>query len=108
MRVANKSARRYVQNLKEFEGSNTFAVWKEHPAWGKKRYVVYSYGVHWPLFIYEDGKWYENADKYSVSTSKQHGQLHPHCETEKHSVEDMKSIAYYGITWWMERKLRAA
>ena len=105
MRVANKSARLHVQNLKPFQGSNTFAKWKRYPL---ERYVVYSYGDHWPLFIYEDGKWYENADKYSVSTSKQHGQLHPLCETEKHSAEDMRGIAYYGIAGWMERKLRAA
>lgn len=106
-RAANKDARRFVQNFKEFEGSNTFAVWVRYPK-EPERYVVYSYGRHWPLFIYEGGKWYENAGRYSVSTSKHHSQLHPLCETEKHPAEDMRAIAYYGVAGWMKRKLQAA
>lgn len=76
--IANKNARPYVQARKPFRGSNTEAVW--HGA--SRRYVVYSYGVHWPLFIYDEaqGVWFENAGKYSQSTSRQHSQLHPHPE----------------------------
>jgi hypothetical protein len=73
----------------------------------RRRYVVYSYGEHWPLFVYEDGKWYENADKYSRSTTKHHGQLHPLCETERHSAEDMVEIANLGVARWMQRRLAA-
>ena len=104
-RVANQDARRYVQNLEEFQGSHTFGQWNTV---GGERYVVYSYGQHWPLFIYEGGKWYENADKYSRTTSRHHGQLHPLCDTEKHSVSDMGDIAFFGVAEWMLRKLRAA
>lgn len=106
-RVANKDARACVINFEEFEGSNTFAEWIRYPK-EPERYVVYSYGRHWPLFIYVDGKWYENAGKYSRTTSKHHGQLHPLCETEKHGAEDMVHIAYSGVAGWMQRKLRAA
>jgi len=50
-------------------------------------YVVYSYGTHWPLFVFDtvDRVWYENSDKYSTSTSKQRGQAHPHVDTTKAS-----------------------
>jgi len=104
-RVANADARRYVQNHEEFIGSNTYAEWRGPVM--RRRYVVYSYGEHWPLFVYEDGKWYENADKYSPTTSKHRSQLHPLCETEKHSAEDMVEIADNGVARWMQRKLAA-
>jgi len=80
-RVSNKNARPYVKGLEEFIGHNTQGVWTapNHDS-GEARYVVYSYGSHWPMFVYdgEVKKWCENSDKYSVSTSKQHTQLHPH------------------------------
>ena len=106
-RVANKDARRYVQNLEEFQGSNTYAEWRNMPD-GSQRYIVCSYGPHWPLFIYDNERWYENADKVSVSTSKHHGKLHPMRETEKHSADDMQEIARYGITGWVARTLGKA
>jgi len=106
-RVANKDARSRVQKREEFEGSNTFGVWKYTPD-DAERYVVYSYGLHWPLFIYEAGKWYENDDRYSRTTTQHRSQLHPLCQTEKHPVEDMKDIALLGVANWMARKLQAA
>ena len=96
-RVANKNARRYVQNLEPFIGSNTEGVWRRDPNTHKLRYVVTSYGTHWPLFIWDDGVWYENADKYSVSTSKHRSQLHPLSNTVPMSVRDMVCLQYYGI-----------
>ena len=39
-------------------------------------YVVSSYNWY-PIFVYKDGQWFENKDKYSVSTSKQTSQLRP-------------------------------
>lgn len=42
-------------------------------------YVVYSYGHHWPLFVYEKigGTWMVNEDKASRTTSKHRGQVWP-------------------------------
>ena len=37
--------------------------------------VIYSYGSHFPLAKKEGGRVWLNADKYSVSTSKQQGYL---------------------------------
>jgi len=80
--VTRREARAKVQALEEFKTSNgnLFARWeKYHPvgtpsAW---RYVVYSYGEHWPLFIWCDGHWYGNEDKRSVTTSHHRSYAHP-------------------------------
>jgi hypothetical protein len=54
------------------------------------------------MFIaeWQDGQspqWYENTDKYSVSTSKQFSQLNPHVPTSCYNTEQMKTIANYGM-----------
>ena len=96
-RVANRDARRHVQERKPFIGSNTEGVWRRDSNTHELRYVVTSYGTHWPLFIWEDGVWYENVDKYSPTTSKHHSQLHPLVETMPMTCKDMVCLMYYGI-----------
>jgi hypothetical protein len=86
MKTTNKKAREYVQNRIDFRASNTYG---ETVGEG---YIVYSYGRHWPMFIKLGNHWYENKDKYSVTTSKQHGQLHPHALTEKKSLAEMLAL----------------
>ena len=75
MRVSNKNAREYVNKKVDFNGSNAFG--RNH-SMKKKKYVVYSYGYHFPIYVFKRGKWYGNSDKYSVSTSKHQSQLRPH------------------------------
>ena len=55
-------------------------------------YVVYSYGYHYPMFIYEHGQWYENGDRYSVTTERQKRVLRPVKDTIKVSTRAMKQI----------------
>ena len=107
-RVANKDARTHVQNRKEFEGSNTFAEWslgKGASEGSPRRYIVYSYGKHWPLFIWENGVWYENADRASVSTSKHRTQLHPHTQTRPLGKDAMVDIARLGFSGLVASRL---
>lgn len=92
-RTSNQNARLYVQAREAFKGSNTYGVWHSNP----DIYVVYSYGDHWPLFIYQDGHWFENCDKYSVSTSKHRTQLHPHTDTTLMDSGSMICIAMSGM-----------
>jgi len=75
-RVANSNCRGYVQQCKPFQGSNLFANWIRSSK-GGDRYVVYSFGTHFPMFIYTSGQWYENTDKYSRTTSKHQSQARP-------------------------------
>ena len=86
MKVANSKARGAVQTLSPFTGSHTFGEWNG------SAYVVCSYGYHFPLFVFKDGAWYENSDKYSVSTSKHRTQLHPLEETVKAATADMRRL----------------
>ena len=72
-KTSNKNADQYTSQRMPFTGSNTFGEWNE------SCYVVYSYGYHFPMYVYKRGIWYENSDKYSVSTSKQQTQLRPYC-----------------------------
>ena len=118
MKTANSNARKLVDGLTEFEGSNTFAeiypprnedthsahalLFTERPTW---LYAVYSYGHHFPLYVAEwlnpdksDIKWYENSDRYSVSTSKHKSQLRPsNVTTMLLNNEDMRIVSKHGI-----------
>jgi len=73
MKTANTNARQYVDKLEIFEGSNTFSV-DEYDL-----YIVYSYGHHFPMYIYDkqDKLWIGNKDKYSRTTSKHQSQCEP-------------------------------
>lgn len=56
-----------------FKGSNTYGVNSD------TCYTVYSYGSHFPLFVYSKRHkvWIENKDGYSVTTAKHKSQLRP-------------------------------
>jgi len=85
-KISNARARDFVQVCAPFKGSNTFAESISGI------YVVFSYGYHFPMFVCVNGTWYENADKFSRSTSKQQSQLHPLCPTEKLDTATLKQI----------------
>jgi hypothetical protein len=68
-KTANYQAGDYTKAQLPFEGSNLRGYWTKDRN-GVKYYVVKSYGWY-PVYIYKEGKWYENFDRYSNSTSKQ-------------------------------------
>ena len=96
MKVNNREARRLVQAARPFTANNIFAVNVFHAE--VPHYIVYSYGTHWPLFIYVAGKWYENSDRHSVTTSKHRSLCHPHMETTQLGLYKMLDIARRGIS----------
>jgi len=69
------------EKLEEFQGSNTFGKWIKWVTDDKtdEIYVVYSYGRHFPMYVYDDqeNKWIGNKDKYSKSTTRHQSQLRP-------------------------------
>lgn len=73
--IANGQARDCVINRQEFRGSNLYALWNE----GRTIYVVYSFGDHHPLFVYDANaeQWYENMTYASKTTSKHRTQTRP-------------------------------
>ena len=72
LRTSNSEGRQLVTNRIPFKGSNTHAEYVN----SGKAYVVYSYDWY-PIFVYKDGQWFENENRYSMSTAKQISQLRP-------------------------------
>ena len=90
-RINGRKCRPYVQERKAFQNSNgqLYGKWETPDL-----YVVYSYGDHWPLFMWagRTETWYQNADKFSPTTSRHSSYAHPHEETELTSCHIMKQI----------------
>ena len=79
-KVAGWEARPYVEARTPFTNHNKQLFGRyETPL----LYVVYSYGEHWPLFVWDGFDWYENEEKCSPTTSHHHGYAHPHTPTIK-------------------------
>jgi len=108
-RISNKDARSYVQRRVEFQGNNTFA--REVQTKHSVVYAVFSYGAHFPMFVAETDDnntthWYANTDKWSRTTSKHYGQLHPHVDRMVPMDTDrMKHIARGGLMELVARGL---
>lgn len=95
--IANRDSCKYVNKREPFIGSNLFAERNTNTT--KDLYVVYSYGYHFPIYIYDFGvrQWFGNEDYYSGSTSKHKAQSRPtHPIALFCSVEIMKRIAEVG------------
>jgi len=95
-----REMRNLVKDHKEFIGNNVYGKWFD------KLYVVYSYGMHWPMFLYDSQcrEWFENEGKYSVTTSKHHTFAHPHCDTKLRSCQWMKDCIDHGGEGMLEQE----
>ena len=102
-RISNAEARKYVKTRVSFITNNK-TLFSEQRETG---YVVYSYGSHFPLFIYEpiSARWYENEDKYSRTTSMHRTKAHPHTETIKLSTYGMTMLINRGFGWMCEQRI---
>lgn len=98
-RVANRDARAYVQQRKPFQGSNTFGTYIDG------RYVVYSCGAHFPMFVHDDGRWFANSDRYSRTTSRHRAQLHPLTDCTLLPLDGIHDIVAYGFLGTLTRRL---
>ena len=116
MRVANKDARKYVNELEEFKGSyNKYAdasIFAENSD-NKNLYVVYSYGYHFPMYIYDRqaGIWIGNKYKETVTTSKHQSQCRPSAEIKcwLYTADEMNEYIRCGsMMKYMEVKAKVA
>jgi len=102
--VAN--CRSFVERRVPFHTSNKqlFGYWCDSGV-----YAVFSYGQHWPLFIFEPttSQWFANEDKYGVTTSKHYGKAHPFYQgvPTKLSCTAMKRLVATGYTQLVEWRL---
>ncbi len=97
-RCNNRDARNYVQSRKDFKANNLYAL-NRPTLHDDEVYVVYSYGVHHPLFVYHynTNTWFENEDKVSVTTSKHRSQAHPWQDTKKASTGFLCTLVSFGL-----------
>ncbi|MDP2683642.1 MAG: hypothetical protein Q8P20_01170 [bacterium] len=70
VKIPNKLAYVYVNNLKSFQGSNLFS---RYDCYGT--YVVYSFGWHFPILACVNGKWFKHLTKGSNTTSRHLNQI---------------------------------
>lgn len=71
MRTSNKQCRVQVNRRELFKANNLFA----EEVGGA--YVVYSYGHHFPIYVWKNGQWYGNSEKRSASTTRHQSQARP-------------------------------
>ena len=82
-----KSVRGCVEDLKPFKGSSVFGVMEDGV------YKVFSYGRHWPILVNKDGRWFENTDKRSKTTSRHLTACRPFCQTIGVDLEKIRQLA---------------
>ena len=99
IKTSNGKCRYHVQNRVEFKANNIFSEHRSTYFNREMLYIVYSYGHHYPMFVYHErsGTWFENVDRYSVSTSKHRSQAHPLCPTIKVGTHQLEKLLALGL-----------
>lgn len=72
-------------------------------------YVVYSYGHHWPMYVYDPlaETWYGNKDKFSKTTSIHSSEAKPRdAAITWVSLKDIRAIADWGAVEHIAAKIR--
>jgi hypothetical protein len=120
--ITNREASRYVTDRVEFKNrpgsitearpaSTLYARWHGGST-PSDRYVVYSYGTHWPLYIYDalSTSWFANSGKYSRTTSRHYQQARPAYDAVPMGrlnplpPDDMRELACRGLVNWLMSK----
>lgn len=107
-RISNRDTSSHVKDRCVFKNYNDtlWGEWYEQgiPETGEvvRRYCVYSYRYSWPLFVAETGAdgevhWFENIDRFSVTTSRHKTQAHPRVPTTLMTVGAMRRIVREGM-----------
>ena len=105
MSVTLKEMRSLVESRMPFHGNSVFATWVSNSL-----YVVYSYGTHFPMYVYDanasvfdgfgsvvsKGVWLGNTDKYSVTTSKHQSTTRPNTVHKWMNTEQLKDVIHQG------------
>ena len=69
--ITNREAYRFTTTRSLFKGANLFSANIGY------LYAVFSYSQAYPLYVYANGKWYENSDRFSRSTERQRREARP-------------------------------
>jgi len=100
----NHSTGRYAKDKDTFSNTNkTLYGRHEKTSRNTRIFVVYSYGGHWLLYVfdYETDRWYENSDSSTRTTNQHRSQARPTSNTLCFSKGEMRTIVrsgYVGLT----------
>lgn len=88
IRTSNKRCAEYVRQRIPFKANHIFAEYVNG------RYVVFSYGYHFPMYLYDKNNrvWFKNIDKYSQSTSCHQTQAQPYLNCIKVNTKQIKAL----------------
>lgn len=103
-RCSNSDARRFIEYRDTFETNNKtmFGEWRRVESGDNPKdvYAVYSYGYHFPMYIWDDQAqvWVGNKDKYSRTTTTHQTKARPQAPIAQwFSTDIMKRITYNGL-----------
>ena len=112
MKIANKNCREYVQRREPFQGSNLWGAWIKSTLVesSDEQYVVFSYGHHFPIYIFDQDtqQWFANKDKYSLTTTRHQSQARPISDgTQLQWLDTRRMIvlATIGYTEFVKRRV---
>ena len=93
-RLANNELRGPIKRREMFQ-TNSGSVF---PLRTGSLYVVYSYGEHFPMWVYDGhlNLWFGNSDRYSVTTSKHQTQTRPDVTMTMCDTRTLKQIIAWG------------
>jgi hypothetical protein len=74
-KITNVNASGYTVAKMPFKGSNLEGYWDTDPN-GEEYYVILSYGWY-PIFLFKNGIWFENVNRYSSATGRQMRNANP-------------------------------
>lgn len=92
-----------ARNRKPFNHTNVFGTFRneriDEPYKKPPTYTVYSYGLHYPMYVYdyEACQWYGNADKSTPTTQRHKSRFKPHSIAQWVDTETLSRIAIHGI-----------
>lgn len=96
---------RLVEARIAFKGNSVFSSWVS-----PNLYVVYSYGTHFPMYVYDasacvfggfgnvlsKGVWLGNTNKYSTTTSRHQSKCRPDTVHKWMDTEGLKDVIHQG------------
>jgi hypothetical protein len=107
-RYANKFIRKEVEWCSEFRNSNGTVFGIRHEDAGI--YAVYSYGDHWPLWVYDwnASQWYENVDTYGNTTTRHASCTRPYDLTKSAQANGFISMSCSELKTLIDNKIYTA
>ena len=109
MRYTNAECREQARRKNYFKNNNDtiYGEWTGNSKDGEV-YTVFSYGSHFPMFIWTADRWFENEDGYSATTARHKNQVRPCHDTTLLSTSVMQKLQQFGYREVVRRRLLGA